>query len=123
VGRLFNGARKMIVARERTRLIARREALSVWPKAPTWLLRATLFRWFEESPATEWPHLQRVQEHHTDDLLRAQADALLWDTSAVADLRTRDCIMRNQHVALVHTCSTGVFVLSNADSHYTPDAR
>ena len=129
VGRLFNDARKMIVARKRTRLIARREALSAWRKAPMWLLRATLFRWFEESPATEWPHLERVSEHHTDDRARAQADALLWDTSSVVDLRTRDRIMRNQHVALVHPCTNGVFVLTNADSHgksetrYAPDAR
>lgn len=128
-GQLFNDARKMIVARRRTRLIARREALSTWRKAPMWLLRATLFRWFEESPATEWPHLKRVLEHHTDELARAQADALLWDTRAVVDLRTRDRIMENQHVALVHPCSNGVFVLTNADSHgnsetrYTPDAQ
>ena len=118
VGRFFNDARRMIVARKRTRLIARREALAAWRKTPMWLLRATLFRWFEEDPATEWPHLKRVLEHHTDDLARAQADALLWDTRAVVDLCTRDCIMKNQHVALVHPCSSGVFVLSNADSHW-----
>lgn len=129
VGRLFNDARKMIVARKPTRLIARREALSAWRRAPMWLLRATLFRWFEGSPATEWPHLKRVLEHHTHDLARAQADALLWDSRAVVDLRTRDRIMENQHVALVHPCSNGVFVLTNADSHgnsetrYTPDAQ
>lgn len=116
VGRLVNDVRKMAVARKRTRIVARRELLSAWCKAPLWLLRATLLRWFEESPATDWPHVRRILEHHTDDVAKAEAESLLWEMRAVRDLRTRDRIMDDQHVALVHPCTNGVYVLTNADS-------
>ena len=115
LGRLFNDVRKMLVARKRTRLIGRREMLSRWRKAPLWLLRATLFRWFDESPATDWPHVKRVLENHGNDEAKAQAEGLLWEVRSVRDLRTRDHIMGNQHVALVHPCTRSVFVLTNAD--------
>ena len=121
--RLFNDIRKMVVARKRTRLIARREKISGWRKAPLWLLRATLFRWFEESPATDWPYVKRVLEVHTDDEAKAQAETLLWEVRAVLDLRTRERIMKDQHIALVHPCSHGVFVLTNADSSGNSETR
>ena len=117
IGKFLNDVRRMVVARERTRLIARREMLSRWRKTPIWLLRATLFRWFEKSPTTDWPYVQRVLERHAHDEAKAQAEALLWDTRVVTDLRTRDRITKNRHVALVHPCSDAVFVLTNADSH------
>ena len=123
MGRLFNDGRKMLVARKRTRLIAWREMLSGWRKAPLWLLRATLFRWFEESPTTDWPYMKRVFEDHADDEAKAQAETLLWEVRAVLDLRARERIMEHQHVALVHPCSRGVFVLTNADSSGNREKR
>ena len=123
IGQFLNDVRRTVVARERTRLVARREMLSRWRRTPIWLLRATLFRWFENSPATDWPYVQCVLERHANDEAKAQAEALLWDTRAVTDLRTRDRIMENRHVALVHPCSDVVFVLTNADSHGHSERR
>ena len=123
IGKFLNDVRRMVVARKRTRLIARREMLSRWRRTPIWLLRATLFRWFEKSPATDWPYVRCVLERHSHDEARAQAEALLWDTRAVTDLRMRDRIMKNQHVTLVHPCSDVVFVLTNVDSHGSSETR
>ena len=113
--RVVGKVRRMVLARKRTRFVARREFMSCWHKAPLWLLRATLFRWFEDCRTTDWPYVEHVHKNHSNDEARTQAAALLWEPRAVEDLKPRDLIWDDQHVVLVHPCS-GVFYVVSEDT-------
>lgn len=107
--------RRVVFARKQVRKVASREFMSTRRRAPLWLLRATLFRWFEATPATDWPYVMQVFEEHSNDQARAEAQTLLWDVRTVQELKPRD-VWEGNHVVLAHPCTNGVFVLMDANS-------
>ena len=106
---------KMFFGYKRTRHTSQREFISMRRRVPLWLLRKTLFRWFEISPKMEWPYVMNVLEEHSKDQAKVEAKALLWDIRTVQQLKPRD-IWEGQHVTLVHPCTKYVFVLTDANS-------
>lgn len=107
--------RKAFLARKQVRRVSIREFLSERRRIPLWLLGATVFRWFEATPATDWPYVMQVLEDHTNDQAKEEAKTLLWDVKTVQELKPRD-IWEGKHVVLAHPCVKYVFVVTDASS-------
>lgn len=114
--RLLKSSLKLVIARRQTRQRSWRDFLSSRHRIPLWVLRATIFRWFEDNPATEWPYVLRICEGHSHDKVKSYARELLWVAKTTEELCQRDRILEDSHVALVHPCAGVYWVLTNVDS-------
>ena len=114
--RLLKSSLKLVIARKQTRQRSWRDFLSARHRIPLWVLRATIFRWFEDNPPTEWPYVLRIYENHSHDKVKTYARELLWVEKTPEELCQRDRILEGSHVALVHPCTDVYLVLTNLDS-------
>ena len=114
-----NRYRKIALARRPTRRAAYRDILANWSRAPLWLLRATLFRWYEENPSEEWAHVKNVHEQHRRTEIRQHADDLLWEDRTAEELRVGDAFGNDYHV--LFGASDGDRVLIVTDAYIQPD--
>lgn len=110
-----NRYRKVALARRPTRQATRRDILANWPRAPRWLLRATLFRWYEENPSEEWAHVKNVYEQHRRTEIRQHADDLLWEDRTAEELRVGDAFGNDDHVLFGASDDDRVLIVTEAD--------
>ena len=117
----INFLREFVLARKHTRQRAWRELWANRRRLPLWLLRATLFRWYEADPARDWPYVLRVHVEHPAEEVREHARYLLWEERTIEQLRPRDRYSSSEetyHVALSHPCTDGRWLLmSDLRSH------
>ena len=119
VGRGINFLRKFVLGRKRTRQVAWREFWAARRRLPMWLLRATLFRWYEANPARDWPYVLRVHVEHSAEAVREHARNLLWEERTIEQLRQRDRFSSSKethHVASIHPCADHWRMVTNADA-------
>lgn len=114
LARHVNRYRKIALARRPTRQATRRVILANWPRAPLWLLRATLFRWYEENPSAEWAHVKNVHEQHRRTEVRQHADDLLWEDRTTEELRVGDAFGNDYHVLFGASDGDRVLIVTDA---------
>lgn len=121
LGRINALRRFLGLARKHTRQRSQREFWSSRHRASLRTLRATVFRWYEASPSTDWPYVLGVYTDHTDEGVREYAKRLLWREKTIGKLDQRDRFMSSKechHVALAHPCPDGSWwVLTNLNAH------
>ena len=115
VARKINRYRKIALARRPIRRDTRRDILANWRRAPLWLLRATLFRWYEENPSEEWAYVKKVHEQHRRAENRQHAETLLWEDRTAEELRVGDAFGNDDHVLFGASNGDRVLVVTEAD--------
>ena len=84
--------RKFVIGTKRTRA----GVISRWRKAPPWVLRATVFHWFEADPQAWWEYVRRVYDSHDREPVREDARGLLWVEKEASSLQILDVYARKQ---------------------------
>ena len=92
--RRVNHWRKFVIGTKRTRA----GVISLWKKAPPWMLSSTLFRWFEADPQAGWRYVNRVYRSHGSVAVRESARDLLWVEKPAAEMQVGDIDYRGKHV-------------------------
>lgn len=119
VARKINLYRKIAFARRSIRRDTRRDILASWRRAPLWLLRATLFRWYEENPSEEWPYIKKVHGQHRRPDIRQRTSGLLWEDRTAEQLRVGDVFGSDDHV--LFGANNGNWVLVVTEAFIQPD--
>ena len=115
VARRMNRYRKIVLARRPTRQDTRRDLLANWRRAPLWLLRTTLFRWYEENPSEEWAHVKTVYDQHRRAEVKQHAKSLLWEDRPAEELRVGDAFGNDEHVLFGASNGDRVLIVTDAD--------
>lgn len=63
---------------------------------PLWLLKRTLFRWFQNEPQTFWPQLRQISE--SDPRSTETIENLMWTEDPIKDLQKGDVLYYGGHL-------------------------
>ena len=115
--RRVNHWRKLLIGTKRTRA----GVISRWENAPPWVLRATVFRWFEADPQAWYAYMKQVHDSHNSKAVRESARCLLWVDKTVAALQVGDVYHPGHHALALSHYGDRIRVLKTVDGDASTD--